>query len=332
MEQHSSTEAAATTTRQRWPLVTAVAAALAVALGVYLLIEAGVGGAVGYTMLVILPAALCAFVAWAGSHRRNWRRSTYFLIPVWLSLAMTVIGALFLREGVICVLMVLPLWMGFGMLGVWPVYLHRQRRDSVDRDVFSANALLLLPLLALIVDQQVTPPRDTYVVTRDVIVNASAAQSWQALLAIPAIAPDEGRWNVSQSLLRLPRPVDSTLVGCGIGAVREARWQDGISFQEIVTDWHPGREISWRFAFPDPSIHLRTDRHINPQSRQLQVERGGYRVIPLADGRTRIQLWTHYAMATPVNDYAAMWGELILGDIQANVLSIVAARLEDVDG
>lgn len=320
------------TTRQRWPLVTALVATVAVALGVYLLIEAGVGGAIGYTMLVVLPAALSAFVAWAGSLGRNWKRSSYFLVPVWLNVGLAAIGGIFLREGVLCVLMVMPLWIAFGMLGVWPVYKYRQRRDRIDSNVFRGDALLLLPFLALILDQQVAAPQDSYIVTRAVVVDASAEQSWDALLAIPAIAPDEGRWNVSQSVLRLPRPVDSTLHGRGIGAVREARWQDDIRFQEIVTDWQPGEAIAWRFAFPDPSIHLRTDRHINPQSRQLQIERGGYRLTPRADGRTRIELWTRYSMATPVNGYAAMWGERILGDIQGNVLAIVAARIGRTHG
>ena len=50
-------------------------------------------------------------------------------------------------------------------------------------------------------------------------------------------------------------------------------------------------------------------------------------LIPMADGRTKIRLWTRYHVATPVNGYTAMWGEVILGDIQENVLAIVAGRL-----
>ena len=314
--------------RHRWPLITALAGAAAVAIGIYLLIEAGTGGAVGYTLLVVLPAALSAFVAWAGSMGRNWRRSSFFLVPVWLNVGFAAIGALFLREGVLCIVMVMPLWMLFGLLGVWPVYLHRKKQARVDSSIFRADALLLLPFLALLIDQHVAAPQDSYVVTRAIVVDASTEESWQALLAIPGIAADEGRWTFTQNVLGLPRPVDATLTGRGVGAVRNARWQDGIAFQEIVTDWQPGQAIAWRFAFPDPSIHLRTDRHINPNSRQLRIERGGYRLTPLADGRTRIELWTRYTMATPVNAYAAMWGERLLGDIQANVLAIAAARLK----
>lgn len=313
---------------ERWQLVTALVIAAAVAVGVYFLVEAGSGGAVGYTLMVVLPAALSAFVAWVGSARRNWRRSTFFLVPLWIGFGVTVIGAAFLREGVICIVMLLPLWMFFGIVGVWPVYRYRQSHNRVDSNIFRAHAFLLLPFLALFVDQHVEPPRDTYVVTREIVVAAPPADVWQQLLAIPAIAPREGRWNISQSLLRLPRPVSASLTGRGVGAVRDARWQGDIRFQEIVTRWHPGEALEWRFAFPDPSIHLRTDRHIDPHSDQLWVDAGGYRLIPLTDGRTKIRLWTRYRAATAVNGYAAMWGELILGDIQDNVLAIVAERLD----
>ncbi|HWV60655.1 MAG TPA: hypothetical protein VN034_08385, partial [Sphingopyxis sp.] len=139
-------------------------------------------------------------------------------------------------------------------------------------------------------------------------------------------------WTVSQNLLRLPRPVAAHLTGEGPGAVRDARWQDDIRFQEIVTGWRPGEALQWRFAFPDPSIHRRTDRHIEPHGHHLWIDSGGYRLIPLAGGRTKIRLWTRYHLATPFNAYAGWWGEFILGDIQNNILAIVAGRTGDSAG
>lgn len=313
--------------RDNWKFVAAIIVALAAALGVFLLAEAGSGGAIGYALMVVLPAALTAFIAWAGSLGRNWGRSTFLLVPVWLALAATVIGAVVLREGVVCLVMALPFWVAFGYVGLWPVYLYRRNQRRVDPATFRAHAVLLLPFLALLIDQQLVPPRETRTVVREIVVDAPAAAVWPELLAIPAIAPDEGRWNISQDLLRLPRPVAAHLHGQGPGAVRDARWQDDIRFQEIVTDWQPGEALQWRFAFPDPSIHERTDRHIEPHGRHLWIDKGGYRLIPLGNGRTKIRLWTRYHLATPFNAYAGWWGERILGDIQDNVLSVVAGRI-----
>lgn len=314
--------------RDNWRFVAAILVALASALAVYILAEAGAGGAIGYALMVVLPATLSAFIAWAGSIGRDWSRGTFLAVPLWLAFAAAAIGAVFLREGIVCLVMVLPFWIGFGYLGIWPVYLYRRSRSRVDPATFRAHALLLLPFVALLIDHQLVPPRETRTVTRETIVDAPPAAVWPRLLDIPAIEPDEGRWNMSQDLLRLPRPVAARLIGEGPGAVREALWQDDIRFQEVMTGWQQGKALQWRFAFPDPSIHRRTDRHIEPHGRHLWIDSGGYRLIPLAHGRTKIQLWTRYRIATPFNGYAGWWGERILGDIQNNVLAIVAGRVE----
>lgn len=312
--------------RDNWQLVTAFIVALAAALGVYFLAAAGSGATIGYALIVVLPAALTAFIAWVGSIGRDWSRGTFLAIPLWLAFAATLIGAVFLREGVVCLVMALPVWIAFGYIGLWPVYLYRRSRKHVDPAIFRAHTLLLIPFLALLIDQQIAPPRETRTVVREIIVAAPPSVVWPRLLAIPAIAPGEGRWNASQDLLRLPRPLAARLSDEGRGAVREAYWQDGIRCQEIVTDWEENRLLQWRFAFPDPSIHVRTDRHIEPHGRHLWIDTGGYRLIPLADGRTKIRLWTRYHLATPFNTYAGWWGERILGDIQDNVLAVVAGR------
>ena len=229
-------------------------------------------------------------------------------------------------------MMALPVWIAFGYVGVWPVYLYRRNEHRIDPATFRANALLLFPFLALLIDQQIVPPREIRTVVREIIVDAPRSAVWPRLLAIPTITPIEGSWNLSQDVLRLPRPVSAHLSGKGPGAIRDAYWQDDIHFQEIITAWQPNRILQWRFAFPEPSIHERTDRHIEPHGRHLWIDTGGYRLIHLADGRTKIRLWTRYQLATPFNGYAAWWGELILGDIQNNVLAIIAGRTADRAG
>ena len=51
--------------RDNWRFVAAILVALAAALAVYILAEAGAGGAIGYALMVVLPATLSAFIAWA---------------------------------------------------------------------------------------------------------------------------------------------------------------------------------------------------------------------------------------------------------------------------
>lgn len=55
---------------------------------------------------------------------------------------------------------------------------------------------------------------------------------------------------------------------------------------------------------------------------------GGYDTQPLAPDLTRITLHTRYAVRTPVNAYAALWGEMFLGDLENNLLAVIKGRAE----
>jgi hypothetical protein len=58
------------------------------------------------------------------------------------------------------------------------------------------------------------------------------------------------------------------------------------------------------------------------------VTDGGYRLLPLHNGDQRVILSTRYRVRTPVNAYAALWGQLFLGDMENNLLATIKARAE----
>jgi len=110
--------------------------------------------------------------------------------------------------------------------------------------------------------------------------------------------------------------------------VRLARWGADAGFEEIVTRVEPGRMIAWKFAFPDPSLQNRVDRHVSPDGETLKIRSGSYRLDPLPGGGTRVTLTTSYAMRSRMGWYFGWWGEKMLGDVEDNVLAIVRARSE----
>ena len=109
--------------------------------------------------------------------------------------------------------------------------------------------------------------------------------------------------------------------------MRHAQWGENITFEEHIIDWQENEALSWEFVFPNDSISRYTDQHISPEGRHLRIQEGGYRLEPLSDGRTRLTLYTDYEAQTPMNTYAAIWGEIFLGGIQANILEIIEGRL-----
>lgn len=305
----------------------AVAMSVAILMGVYLLLEAVQpnGGLISFSFLLILPAAICAFATYVGDPLGERNRAFYMGLPFWLLGAVMLISIPVLREGVICVVMLAPLWIISGIAGAYATYRLRDRAG--DRGTYCI-AVLVLPLAAMQVEPAIPLPQDTATVTRAILVNATPDEIWPLLRGIPDVRPNEGTWTITQDVLGVPRPVGAYMLGEGIGATRMANWERQVRFRERITDWRPGQAIAWRFDFRGLNAWQFTDRHLMPDSRYFKVTTGGYRMEPAGAGRTRVIIDTHYWMRTPVNFYSRLWGEFFLGDIQTNLLALIKQRAE----
>jgi hypothetical protein len=308
-------------------IVAAVAVAAAFALGVYALLEASrpVNGLIGFAFLLVLPAAISAFVAYVADPWGERRLSAYVMVPVWLLVAVVAVSIFTLKEGTVCIVMLGPLWLGSGAAGAALTY-HLRRRLKRGRTY--CLTVLALPLLALQVEPHLPTPAAEATVSRSIVIAAPPERIWPLLRGIPDVRPGEGRWNLSQDVIGVPRPLGARLVGEGVGAQRLASWGEDIRFREQITEWSPGRRIGWRFIFDDIDAWRFTDRHLTPDSSYFRVTTGGYSLTPLDAGHTRVTLDTRYWMKTPLNGYAALWGQVFLGDLEGNLLALVKQRAE----
>lgn len=308
-------------------ILAAIGTAFAFALGVYLLLEAlqPGGGLISFSFLLILPAAITAFVTFIGDPMATRNRAYYMTMPLWLLGAVMLISIPVLKEGIICVVMLAPLWIASGMVGAYATY--RLRGRAGDGGTY-CMAVLALPLIAMQVEPMLPLPQATATVSRSVIVDATPTEIWPLLRGIPDVRPGEGAWTFTQDVLGVPRPIGAHMLGEGIGATRMANWGRQVRFREHIIDWQPDRSIGWRFDFRGLHAWQFTDRHLMPDSRYFKVTTGGYRMEPIGPGRTRVTIDTHYWMQTPVNGYSRLWGELFLGDIEDNLLALIRQRAE----
>ncbi|MHA6719393.1 SRPBCC family protein [Sphingomonas sp. RS6] len=310
----------------------ALAAGLAFCLAVYLLLTAAnPSGLISFSFLMILPAAVTAFILGIADPFRERSRAFYVQkVPAALLAAVMSTSILFLYEGILCIIMLAPIWFGLSTLGGYFAWRWFGPRDEGAGQTLRSGALLLLPVLAMQAEPYVPLPVTEAVVRRSIVVAAEPAAIWPLAQGVGTIAPSEGTWNLSQDVIRLPRPVSATLVGTGPGAIRHVRWQQGLSFKEVITDWQPAKRLWWRFRFDKDEMDgwKMQDRHLMPDSAYYRITDGGYTLQPLGDGRTRLMLTTRYRVRTPVNLYARLWGELILGDVSNNVLAVIAQRAE----
>lgn len=287
-------------------------------------------GVVSVSFAIIQPAAICAFIAYVGDPFARRPHSFYRLVPVMSTVGMIAISIIVIQEGAICIAMLSPLWMLFGWVGteiLWHVRGRGQVEDN-PADTFLAPGLLALPLVIMPLESALPIPQDNYTVSRTIVIDAPAKEIWPLMGGMGMVADDEGLWNISQNVIGLPRPREARLEGTGIGAIRHARWQLGVNFREVVDQWQPGKAVGWRFDFAGSTGWEMTDRHLRPDGPYLHINNGGYDLRTLADGRQLLRLHTNYRATTHFNAYAALWGELFLGDVQNNVLSVIKQRAE----
>lgn len=316
------------TSSDRGRIIAGFTLALVIALSAYILISASKANNVVFAslwFLAILPAYLCALICYVADPALERPRSFYLSVPPVFGAIVCVGSVVFLGEGVICLVMLAPIWLGFGWLGVYILRRLRKGRDDPAR--FQAS-LLFLPLMFGGVESQIPVLDKPVTPTRSIVIEAAPAQIWPYAVANAHIGGDEGQWNFTQSILRLPRPRATTLQGQGVGAIRTAYWGDHINFEERITQWQPGRRLGWSFAFTNNTLQDYTDRHIAPDGPFLKIDTGDYTLTPLDAGRTLLTLRTNYIAKTHVNPYAQLWGEILLGDIQSNVLAIIKQRAE----
>lgn len=289
------------------------------------------GFTVSLTVLCGLPFFLSALTAYLVKPNAGGFGGYYYWVPVWVTMGVLLLGGLLLREGAVCIIMVLPLWLPMAIWGSLTVRRYqREANQGADQlSVFDLNPLVFVPMVIIGMDIALPQAVSNYEVRRSIVLDASPDEIWPLLLKLDDISSDEGGWNLTQSVLQIPRPVSAVVTGTGEGAVRKAQWGANIRFEEHITSWDEGRHLSWQFVFPDDSISAYTDRHIHPEGQHLRLGEGGYDLELLGDGRTKLTLYTQYEAETPVNLYAALWGELFLGDIQSNILAILDQRLAE---
>lgn len=302
--------------------------ALAIALSAFFLMSASSANHVAFGslwFLVFLPAYLCALICYVGDPDVSKPASFYRSVPPIFGAIVIIGSAVFLQEGVICLVMLAPLWLGFGWVGAY--VMRRHRRQSVDSRTFRST-LIFLPLLSGGLESQIPVSHDQITLTREVIVRATPQEIWPYAVSNPQISDSEGRWTFTQNVLGLPRPRATKVTSWGNGGVRTAYWGDKINFDERITHWEPGRRLGWSFSFTNSTVQDYTDKHISPDGEFLKIDTGDYTLTPLTHDTTRLTLRTNYIAKTHVNPYAAFWGEILLGDIQNNVLAIIKQRAE----
>ncbi|OWP64947.1 hypothetical protein CDA63_00900 [Hymenobacter amundsenii] len=284
------------------------------------------GGLMMLCFLLLIPMALGAVTAhFTPRTAYKWWRLVWG--PSLTVLVFLVTTLLFHLEGMVCVLMIFPLFIITATLGAFVyTYLTKEKDDKTKTYVVAAFALLPFALAPL--ERQLTAPDEYRRVENTVVIAAPAAVVWRHIVRVPPItAQDLGPSPVDR--LGFPRPIEATLSHEGVGGVRRATFERGVEFMETIDVWEPQRRISFSIVPNTATIPPTTfDEHITVGGRFFDVLRGTYELEPAGPGRTHLILYSRQRLSTRLNPYAGLWTGYIMSEIQRRILEVIRRRCE----
>jgi hypothetical protein len=225
---------------------------------------------------------------------------------------------LFGLEGILCIVMAIPIVLPCAFLGALvgrAIASHRNvTREKKENGLL--GGLLILPMIAGI--EGFITPRTEFEVLSVVEVAASPEHVWQCVVSFPEITEDP-EWFFR---LGISCPQGARIEGEGVDPTRYCDFTTG-SFVEPVTVWDPPRVLAFDVTKqPDPMTELSPYRHIHPPhlDGSFRSTHGEFRLIPLADGRTRLEGRTWYQLEIYPHSYWTLWTDWLIHKIHGRVL------------
>lgn len=277
--------------------------------------------------LFVMPFAVGALtvVAAPPELRTSW---AYAILSPWLAcVALTIVTAALALEAIICLIMAVPILLvmsSFG--GVLTCVAFRVQRDARrPQGAFLLTLALLGPYVLTPLEQQGPAPDSLRTVHTQIVIAADSETVWRNIIRVPVIRPEEQGFSAFH-LLGLPKPREATLSHEGVGGIRDATFEGGLTFLETVTEWEHQRglrftiEVDRTAPLPAPMGAI--------GGRYFDVLEGSYRMEPLGDGTILLHLDSRERVSTRFNGYAGLWTDFIMADLQGYILRVIKARCE----
>ena len=226
-------------------------------------------------------------------------------------------------EGMVCLVMALPVASPIAMLGsiVSHVLAQRGRPTSLSH----ISMLFCLLFLGTAIDAAMPAP-GARIVTTAMDIDAPAEAVWQHVTSFGDITAPP-RWLFRTGLAY---PIRARLEGTGVGAVRHCEFTTG-AFVEPITEWDAPRRLAFDVIAQPPPL-----QEWSPYSRVLaphldgffRTSKGEFRLVPLDNGRTRLEGRTWYNLDMQPAMYWTTIADNILHAIHDRVLEHIKARAE----
>ena len=271
----------------------------------------------------IVVGAATVFIA-ERTQRRSW---SYYAVAGAFANVLFIAGTLaILIEGIICAIVILPLFTLLGMFGglLMGALCRAMRWRSPVLFGFAA-----LPLVLAVVGPEGLPPSSNSVAVRSRVIDASPHAVWEQLRDARDIRDDEvGRaWMYR---IGVPLPLEGVAAESDGSLVRHIRMGRGIHFDQVSTNWQTDARVEWKYRFfPDSFPPGSLDDHVRIGGEYFDLVDTVYTLSPESGGRTRLAIAMQYRVSTGFNWYAKPVANFLVGNFCEVILDFYAQRAQN---
>ena len=272
----------------------------------------------GYALFFTTPFLLGAVTGFVLRTPRDYG----LLVTVGVVTATLLVGFLALLflalEGIVCIMMALPIALPAALLGSFFGRALGARSDGGAKPDATLGAIILLLPLGAGMEQHMTSPQEREVVTM-IEVDASPEEVWENVVSFAELPEPEG-WLFETGIAY---PLRARIEGEGVGAVRHCEFSTG-AFVEPITRWEPPHRLSFDvIEQPVPMEEWSFYAEVHPPhlEQSFRSVRGEFRLIELPGGRTRLEGSTWYVLDMGPAPYWKLWGDAIVHRIHGRVLA-----------
>ncbi|MBY0572617.1 MAG: SRPBCC family protein [Undibacterium sp.] len=285
----------------------------------------GTQGVMLTSFLVGVPMAMGVMVAYFSRKKKaNNILLASALSMISLSLFVFAAGALF-REGSICIVMALGLFVPFILLGAVIAGIVSLFKPNQSAKMFSIS--LLMPFALGSIENNMETATIRQQTLRSVYIEATPDKVWTLINFPLAIRPEELQQGFAYKI-GVPYPIEARTLQAHIGGKRQLLWQRGVHFEEEITDWQEQRRIAWKYlftptSFPDGSL----DDHVVIGGQYFNLEDTAYTLQPEGSG-TRLSVQVGTRVSTHFNWYAGFWAKYLVADTAETILDFYKQRAQ----
>jgi hypothetical protein len=273
--------------------------------------------------LLVMPMATGFISAYAAVRRGRKGVEAWLVMPLLTTIALMVCAFVLFWEGIICLGMLMPVALVMAVIGGGVGAFCAAR--------FGKAPLLCVAILPFVVsasERWIGPAYEAREVASSIAIQAPAATVWSQIERVAPIGVGEQRFSWTQKI-GFPRPIEATLSGEGVGAVRHATFAGGVLFIETVTVWDREHRLGFDILADTANIPPRTlDEHVTIGGPYFDALHGEYRIEARGDGSTVLHLVSRHRLSTTFNWYARWWTDAVMRDIQENILYVIRNRCE----